>query len=181
MSTLRIAALVPVIEAEGPGARLALWVQGCSLRCLGCCNPQMFDPRRGREVTGLEVLALVDQQRQRIEGVTFVGGEPFEQAEALAEVARGARERGLGVVVFSGYTLSELRAGRIPGAAALLAATDLLVDGRHERGRPERLRRWAGSENQRFHFLTGRYQPGIEAPGPDTTVELGIGPGPAPR
>jgi len=177
--TLRIAALVPVDEAEGPGSRVALWVQGCSLRCPGCCNPQMFDPHGGREATPADVLAAVDRERGRLEGVTFVGGEPFEQAEALAEVARGARARGLGVVVFSGYPLEELRGGRAPGADGLLAQTDLLVDGRHRRDRPDAGRRWVGSTNQCFHFLTGRYRPGIEvlSPGADTTAELRIGPG----
>lgn len=71
-----------------------------------------------------------------------------------------------------------MQSAREPGVAALLAATDLLVDGRYDRERPERERHWVGSANQRFHFLTDRYRPGIERirPGePETTVELRIG------
>jgi len=171
--------MVAVTEAEGPGARLALWVQGCSLGCPGCCNPHMFDPEGGRDVPVTEVAAELDRVLDRIEGVTLLGGEPFEQAPALAEVAREARRRGLSVVVFTGYTLEALRAGAVPGAEALLSETDLLVDGRYRRDEPESRRRWAGSTNQRFHFLTDRYRPGIEHPGagePDRTVELRIGP-----
>ena len=175
----RIAAIVPVTEAEGPGARLAVWAQGCAIRCPGCCNPQMFDPAGGRDAPIAEIAAEMDRVRHRIEGVTLLGGEPFAQPRAMAEVAREARRRGLSVVVFTGHTLEALRSGAVPDAEALLAETDLLVDGRYERDDPERRRRWVGSANQRFHFLTGRYRPGIEmarAGEPDRTVELRIGP-----
>ncbi len=178
MTALRVASWVDVTEAEGPGARFALWVQGCTVRCPGCCNPAMLDSAGGRAVSPAEVVREVAAVRHRIEGVTLQGGEPFEQAAPLAEVARAVRPLGLSVMAFSGYTLEELRAARDPGVAALLAETDILVDGRFDRERPERERRWVGSSNQRFHFLTGRYRPGIERihPGePETTVELGIG------
>jgi anaerobic ribonucleoside-triphosphate reductase activating protein len=58
-------------------------------------------------------------------------------------------------MVFSGYTLAELRAD--PDAASLLALTDVLVDGRYDRNRPELRRRWVGSANQTVHLLTDRY------------------------
>jgi anaerobic ribonucleoside-triphosphate reductase activating protein len=95
--------------------------------------------------------------------VTFLGGEPFEQAAELAELAAGARELGLTVMVFSGYTLEQLRApGGGPGdAESLLAQTDLLVDGPYDRRVPEPApplgRRWIGSQNQRMHYLTTAY------------------------
>jgi anaerobic ribonucleoside-triphosphate reductase activating protein len=68
------------------------------------------------------------------------------------------RAAGLSVMVYSGYTLAELQALPGPGAAALLAQTDLLVDGRYLEGEPERRRRWLGSANQRLHFLSSRYR-----------------------
>ena len=48
---LRIAQIVPSTEAEGPGRRFALWFQGCSLRCPGCCNPEMLPFTGGDERT----------------------------------------------------------------------------------------------------------------------------------
>ncbi len=178
MLPIRVAAVVDVTEAEGPGARFAVWVQGCSIRCPGCCNPHMFDPGGGAAVGPGELLARLDRVRDRVEGVTLLGGEPFEQAEALVPFARAVRERGLSVVAFSGYGHDDLRAGRPPGSPGLLAELDVLVDGPFVAAIPERERRWAGSSNQRFRFLTGRYSPGVEriAPGtPDRTVELRIG------
>jgi anaerobic ribonucleoside-triphosphate reductase activating protein len=153
---LRVATIVEQTEAEGPGRRFALWVQGCSLRCAGCCNPEMFDARRGREYSIDELLSRVPPS---VEGVSLLGGEPFEQAAGAGVFARAIRERGLTVMVFSGYTLDELRARA--DAAELLGATDLLVDGRYDRARPEPPppvgRRWIGSANQTMHYLTPAY------------------------
>jgi anaerobic ribonucleoside-triphosphate reductase activating protein len=157
---LRVAAVVADTSAEGPGRRWALWVQGCSIRCAGCCNPEMFDERRGRLVERGELEAGIGEaRRQGVEGVTFLGGEPFEQAAALAELAEHARGLGLTVMVFSGYTVERLR--ERAGAAELLARIDLLVDGPYDRGAPEPAppvgRRWIGSRNQRMHYLTAAY------------------------
>lgn len=175
---LRVGPRVTGTIAEGPGSRYALWLQGCRLRCPGCCNPHLLDPAGGEE---LEVAALVREilaARDHVEGLTLLGGEPFDQADGAASLCREVRRAGLSVVVFTGYTLEELRARGDAGAAELLAATDLLVDGRYDRTRPERARRWAGSANQRFHFLTGRYAPGVEraAAGElERTVEVRLG------
>jgi len=161
-ASVRVGARVPVTRVEGPGARYALWVQGCTLRCPGCCNPHLFDAVGGEDVRVDTLLAEIRAVRAEIEGVTFLGGEPFEQAAALSHVATGVREAGLSVVVFSGYTIEELRARPDQGTHALLRAADVLVDGGYDATRPERRRRWVGSENQRFHYLTDRYSPEIE-------------------
>jgi anaerobic ribonucleoside-triphosphate reductase activating protein len=171
---LRVGAIVPVTEAEGPGRRFALWVQGCSIRCPGCCNPQLFEAMGGREDSVDALVARLREVAAQVEGVTLLGGEPFDQAGPLSQFAEAARGLGLSVMTFSGYALEELRAMG-SDAAALLAATDLLVDGRYDANRPELERRWAGSANQRFHFLTDRYAPGVERPaegGPLRTVEV---------
>ena len=163
---LRVGARVPVTHAEGPGARFALWLQGCQVRCPGCCNPHLFATDGGVHVTPAALLEGVAAVRGLIEGVTLLGGEPFEQAAALAPFASGVRALGLSVLAFSGYRLEELRARHDAGVDALLAATDVLVDGRYEATRPEADRLWAGSTNQRFHYLTDRYTAAIERPAP---------------
>jgi anaerobic ribonucleoside-triphosphate reductase activating protein len=157
---LRVATIVDDTQAEGPGRRWAMWVQGCSIRCAACCNPEMFDERRGQGMAPDELVARITAARARgVEGITLLGGEPFEQAVGLAGLAGEARSLGMTVMVFSGYTLEVLR-GR-PDAAALLAHTDLLVDGPYDRTRPEPAppvgRRWIGSANQVMHYLTPAY------------------------
>jgi anaerobic ribonucleoside-triphosphate reductase activating protein len=153
---LRVALEVPDTEAEGPGRRYAVWVQGCPLRCPGCCNPDLLPFRGGRAVAPADLAARI-LAAPDIEGLTLLGGEPFAQAEPLAEVAERVRAAGMSVMVFTGFTLEFLRAR--PEAARLLAATDLLVDGPYDARRPDAERRWVGSTNQRTLALTDRYDP----------------------
>ena len=137
MSQLRIAIEVADTQAEGPGRRYAVWLQGCPMRCRGCCNPE-FLPEDGGRVVDVDVLTNSILATPGIEGVTLLGGEPFAQAAAAAELCRHVRQRGLSTMVFSGYALGEL--DNVPDAPALLAATDLLVDGRYEHERPDTTR-----------------------------------------
>lgn len=156
ISQLNIAARVSRTEAEGPGVRYALWVQGCPMRCPGCCNPHLL------EFTDAEWCEVEDEAKRiaatdGIEGVTFLGGEPFAQAAPLAELARRVRAAGLSVMVFSGYTLEQLRGEQRSDYDALLREIDLLIDGPFVESQRVTDRRWIGSANQRAHFLTDRY------------------------
>lgn len=158
--TLSVAQIVPCTQAEGPGRRFALWFQGCPLRCPGCCNPEMLPFEGGTIRAVAEVLAEVEAvcDRQRIEGITLLGGEPLAHAAGAAALARDTRALGLSVMVFTGYTLDEARALPDPAVAVLLANTDILVDGPYIRELPDTRRRWIGSTNQCIHFLTDRYR-----------------------
>ena len=155
---LSVAQIVPVTEAEGPGVRLALWFQGCPLRCPGCCNPEMLPFEGGKPTPLSEVLRQLDDARGAgVEGITLMGGEPTAHAAGAARLAREVRARGLTVMVFSGFTIEELRGRGDPAIDDLIAHTDILVDGPYDRERPDHERRWIGSTNQRIHFLTDRY------------------------
>jgi len=156
--TLSIANIVPVTEAEGPGKRFALWFQGCPLRCPGCCNPEMLPFQGGTPTSLAELLRQIDAVATEIEGITLLGGEPFAHAPGAAKLARSVRERGLTVMIFSGYLLENLQTSTDTAVRELLADTDLLVDGPYQRDLAEPSRRWIGSANQRIHFLTDRYQ-----------------------
>jgi anaerobic ribonucleoside-triphosphate reductase activating protein len=154
---MRIAQIVPTTAAEGPGRRFALWFQGCPLRCPGCCNPEFLPFAGGTERTVADVLAEI-RHTSDIEGLTLLGGEPLAHAVPAAELAAGVQAAGLSVMVFTGYTLEEARTLPEPAVAAVLAHTDILVDGRYDRTQPDTTRRWIGSLNQRIHFLTPRYR-----------------------
>lgn len=164
MALLNVAEWIECTEVEGPGRRFALWVQGCILQCPGCCNPHMFDFSPRKLVEADDVAGWIEQARSRsgIEGVTFLGGEPVLQARGLARVAQLIRPLGLSVMLFTGYRLEELPDMGLPGVEELLGLSDLVVDGPFVASRPEPVRNWVGSTNQRFHFLTARYRPGIE-------------------
>jgi anaerobic ribonucleoside-triphosphate reductase activating protein len=159
-ATARVAQVVPATGAEGPGVRFAVWFQGCPLRCPGCCNPE-FLPFTGGTATATDDLA--EQLRAELartpalEGVSLLGGEPFAHPAAGLKLAEAARDLGLSVMIYSGYTLDDLRAKADPDVHRLLALTDVLVDGPYRRELPDTTRRWVGSTNQGVHLLTERY------------------------
>ena len=178
MYWLNIASRLPCTEAEGPGRRAALWVQGCNKRCRGCCNPSYLQLVERELVSASSVIEWLESAHHAhdLEGVTFLGGEPMLQAQGLAVVAQGAQSLGLSVMVFSGYTKTELNVMQLPGVDQLLRYTDVLVDGPYEASLPEISRRWAGSTNQQFHYLTARYDARIESNGEvERVLEVRLG------
>ncbi|MEU6073351.1 4Fe-4S single cluster domain-containing protein [Micromonospora sp. NPDC047074] len=156
-----LARFLAATRAEGPGERTAVWVQGCAIRCPGCFNPHLWSFRGG------ELVAPADLARRVLdagtEGLTLLGGEPFDQAAPLAAVAAGVAAAGRSVMTFTGYTRAQLDravdAGR-DDVAALLAATDLLVAGPFLADRVDNRRPWVGSTNQEFVLLGDRF-PGL--------------------
>lgn len=101
------------------------------------------------------------EQKCNIEGVTFLGGEPFEQAKALSELAKKVKANGFSVVCFTGYLFEELKAKNDVFVEALLSNIDLLIDGGFEQDKFDLSRPWVGSSNQRYYFLTDFYTPEI--------------------
>ena len=178
--TAHVAQIVPATEAEGPGRRLAVWFQGCPLRCPGCCNPEIHPVRRRRASGGSPTSSPTSSGRRDefgVEGITLLGGEPFAHAAAAAALATAARQRGLTVMVFSGYTLEEIRGAARPGRRPTCSAhTDILVDGPYVRDQPDAERRWVGSTNQRIHFLTDRYRADDPCWRQPNTLEIRVGP-----
>ncbi|MEZ4449777.1 MAG: 4Fe-4S single cluster domain-containing protein [Nannocystaceae bacterium] len=173
---LRIAHRAACTASEGPHDRYALWVQGCTLACPGCCNPELFDPAGGEAMAVDELAAevLAAGRAAAIEGLTVIGGEPLQQAEALLELGARVRGGGLGVIVFTGYERGEVDA--IAGPAALAAAVDTLVCGRFDARRREPARggrRFLGSQNQTLVHLSGRYDdPALWRGGPSIDVVI---------
>ena len=170
---LRLAKEIANTEAEGPGRRYAIWVQGCPMRCPGCCNPGYLPFEGGYEATVEEVLERI-LAVPGLEGVSFLGGEPMTQAPELQKLAEQVRARGLTVMVFSGFTMKEIRED--PHKKDLLGHIDLLVDGRYNKLQPDTQRRWIGSRNQGLHFLTNRYSPLDPRFSESNTVEIRLTP-----
>ncbi|MFV8752567.1 4Fe-4S single cluster domain-containing protein [Nannocystaceae bacterium ST9] len=178
---LELAHWLPVSAAEGPHERFVIWLQGCSLRCPGCCNPELFERGRGRAV---EVDELVEQvlaaaRTHAIEGLTVLGGEPLEQLPGLIDLCSRVQRAGLGVIVFTGFELEQARA--LPGFAALWSAIDSLVDGPFRAREPEPAaeaggRRVIGSRNQVLHHRSDRYADASLWLASEPTVELRIDP-----
>lgn len=157
--TLRIHRIVENTAAEGFGRRMCVWVQGCGRHCPGCMAQDTWAYEGGEALSLSDLTERMERQAGTVEGITLLGGEPFDQALPLSRFAFAAQKRGLSVIAFTGYVLEELLEDSRPGVKALLAQTDLLIDGPYIREQRSFARPWVGSENQRYHFLTGRYAP----------------------
>ncbi len=143
---IRIAGIAPESIVDGPGFRYTVFTQGCFHDCAGCHNPETHDPGGGHETT---VDGLADAMRKNplLDGLTLSGGEPFLQVEACLELAERARELGLNIWAYSGYTFEDLCAD--PDKKRLLAACDVLVDGPFVLSQRTLEKRFRGSKNQR--------------------------------
>ena len=146
---MRIANTVSDSIVDGPGLRFTVFTQGCPHRCPGCHNPDTHDPAGGQE-------AAVDELAEKLlsnpltDGLTLSGGEPFCQAAECARLAAIAREKGLNVWTYTGYTYERLISGEVPGAMDLLAQTDVLVDGPFVEAQKSYAALFRGSTNQRL-------------------------------
>ncbi len=146
---LRVNAVVPESIVDGPGFRYVVFVQGCPHNCKGCHNPQTHDFDGGYLIDEREMLAEF-AENPLLEGITFSGGEPFCQPEACARIAKKVHQMGRDVVVYTGFTLEELRSMEDAGVTALLDNTDLLVDGPFVLAERDLTLTFRGSRNQRL-------------------------------
>lgn len=148
---LRIAGIIKESIVDGPGIRLVVFTQGCRHNCPGCHNPNSHSFEGG---TLVDISFILQQVKNNplLDGVTLSGGEPFEQAEILAELAREIKNLGLNIMTYTGYKFEYLlaNADAHSGWAELLDQTDILVDGRFDIEKKNLLLRFRGSENQRI-------------------------------
>ena len=157
--SLRLHDFLPGSRANGPGLRAVIWVQGCSLACPGCFNPEThpFDGGESVLVDDLfqRIRALGGAGLSRIEGVSISGGEPLQQMSPLLRLLECIKtETGLSVLVFTGYTWQEV--GEMPDGGALLMWVDVVIAGRYDA--TQRLASGLrGSANQTVHLLTDQY------------------------
>lgn len=153
---MKIYKILKKTAVEGPGQRFCIWVQGCKKHCNGCFAKETWDFESGQYYSVEELYSLIKAQ-DNIEGVTFLGGEPFEQAKELSKLAKMVKKDNLSVLCFTGYTYEELKFKKDKYVNNLLANIDLLIDGGFKKEHFDLSRPWVGSSNQRFIFLTGRY------------------------
>ena len=136
---------------DGPGLRFGVFVQGCSHHCPGCHNPKSQVAQGGTLRTVEDVYNEI-KANPLVKSVTLSGGEPFEQPEACAQLARALKEDGYNVWAFSGYLYEDLLAMSQEREAIteLLGNIDVLVDGPFVESLHSYELKWRGSANQRL-------------------------------
>ena len=146
---IRIAGIVHDSIVDGPGLRMTIFIQGCKRGCDHCHNPESWPMNGGSETTVSALLAEVDKN-PLITGVTLSGGEPLLRAGALIPFAKGIKERGLDLAVYSGFTFEEIAEDGDRDVLDLLGLASVLVDGPFKISEKSLLLAFRGSKNQRI-------------------------------
>ncbi len=126
---LTIAGVVKESIVDGRGIRYTVFTQGCPHHCPGLPTIPRPGPLKGVSPPRPRLCFEDFQKDPILKGITFSGGEPFCQPEPLAELARLVHGMGKDVTVFTGWTYEQLLEKNDPGVNALLAETDVLIDG----------------------------------------------------
>ena len=145
---LRIAGTVNDSIVDGPGIRYTIFTQGCPHHCPGCHNPQTHAFAGGQDADVEKILEEIFNN-PILSGVTFSGGEPFCQAEALVPIAEAIKEKGKHLMIYTGYLLDHLQKMESAGVQRLLELADVIVDGPFILAEKNLTLSYRGSENQR--------------------------------
>lgn len=154
---MRIYSYIKSTKTLGPYDRFALWVQGCPFSCDGCMTPDSQDFMGGEEIK-VESIADLILSSKNIEGITITGGEPFMQSGDLIHLIKLLKsKKDLGVIVYSGFTIEQLKSKNETAINEFLRHIDILIDGQYVEilndGKALR-----GSSNQVVHQFTERYK-----------------------
>ena len=144
-----------IIENEhlyGPGKRLLIFLQGCSLHCVGCINKELWPFVGGETVESKEILDIC--VKERLEGITLHGGEPLDQSEGLVELVELLKKEKKTIILFTGYAKKELNKTQIK----IWDNSDIVVAGRFIKDKVNVNLQFRGSTNQKVYTHKGPYK-----------------------
>lgn len=147
------------VRVLGPGERVGIWVTGCSFGCPGCMTPELQNPSAGSEMSPAHIVQVIRQMAGRVDGITISGGEPFDQVQGLHELVELLHGQVTDdIIIYSGYTLHQLRQRGCMDTDAVLDIIAVLVDGRYVEEKDDGVG-LRGSSNQCIHIFrqTERY------------------------
>ena len=143
---VRIAGIIPESLVNGIGMRRVIFAQGCKHHCKGCFNEHTHD-FNGGEIVNCDDIVYDIKNNPLLKGVTFSGGDPFEQIEAFSYLAEEIHKLGLNVWSYTGYTFEEILG---TDKEKLLKNIDVLVDGKFILELKSDKCKFRGSSNQRI-------------------------------
>lgn len=161
---LYLARILYPVRVLGPGERVGVWLCGCSHRCFGCSNPELWERQDKYLVSNETALRLIRSvcENNRVDGFTITGGDPFEQPQALSELLPELKKLSGDILAYTGFTREQLYSMKNLYVNKSLEYISVLIDGLYveesNSGSPLR-----GSDNQRIIYLDESVKPFYEA------------------
>ena len=144
-----------VVENEhlyGPGKRVLLFLQGCSIHCEGCINRHLWDFGKGKNATPEEIISFC--RDNRVEGITLHGGEPLDQANGLYPIIKTLKKERFTVILFTGYNKLQLNIYQ----RRIWNLSDIVICGKFDLKKRNEYLQFRGSTNQRVIRRKGKYK-----------------------
>lgn len=142
---LRVLDIIPGTSVDGPGLRTSIYFAGCAHKCPGCHNPQSWDFSAGRDMTIEEIVEEIDRHGFN---VTFSGGDPLYQLDALTPLAESLTKKGYTIWCYTGFRYEEILT--FPDIQRFLGFVEVVVDGPFVESQKDLSLLFRGSSNQRL-------------------------------
>lgn len=156
---MNVARILYPVKVLGPGLRVGIWLCGCNRRCRGCSNPELWEQKPEYEISISKIIELVSKiaDKNEIDGFTISGGEPMDQTEELSELIERIRQYSSDILIYTGYTLEQLRERRDDRTEKITSRIAVLIDGEYkEEENVNAVIR--GSSNQKIHILNTEFE-----------------------
>lgn len=149
-NTIRLSGIAYESLVNGPGIRRVFFSQGCKHNCDGCFNPDTHD-FNGGELRNMDELIEDVRANPMIKGITFSGGDPLEQADKFAYMAKKFKAMNLNIWCYTGYKYEEIviKFNENKALKELVENIDVLIDGKFDKSKKEERLKYRGSSNQR--------------------------------
>lgn len=128
---------------DGPGVRTVVFFQGCNLRCKGCQNPSTWELKKGMKMTTDRLVSIL-KNKVINKKVTFSGGDPLAQEEALIDIVK--KIKGFDIAVYTGQEIE-----KVP--QELLDNIKYIKTGPFKEKLKTTTKPYVGSKNQKFRRL----------------------------
>lgn len=141
--------------ANGPGVRVVVWCQGCSIHCPGCHNKCTWDPNDGEYITQFDIIDIFEElEKPWVKGITFSGGHPLEDynIEGVIELASNIKEKfpEKDIWLYTGLKLNLDDFNNNSSLSTCLKLCDVIVDGPYIQEQRNINLPYRGSNNQRL-------------------------------
>ena len=114
------------VKTLGPNGRIGIWTVGCPHKCYKCSNPELWDMDERKDIAVSDLILHISKYKDKADGVTITGGDPFFQAAELHKLLRELKRIGLkDILVYTGYSIMEVA----DKYKEILLLIDVLIDG----------------------------------------------------